>query len=317
MPDRPRVIVTRRLPDAVEAELSRRFDAVLNPSDRRFDAASMVDALQNADGLLCAMGDPMDEATLSQATRAKMLANFAVGVNHVDLDAARAHGLSVSNTPGVLTDATADIALTLILMTLRRAAEGERLARSGAWTGWTPTQLLGRDLGGRTLGIVGMGRIGRATARRAAAFGMRILYTNRSDIDPGLPAERRELPDLMAQADVISLHCPGSAENRGLISADLIGRMKPEAYLINTARGDVVDEPALIRALETRAIAGAGLDVFAKEPRIPDALRALDNVTLLPHLGSATEETRIAMGMKCVENLSAHFEGRPLPDRVV
>ncbi|MEC9434582.1 MAG: D-glycerate dehydrogenase [Pseudomonadota bacterium] len=317
MSDRPRVIVTRRLPATVEAALSDRFDTVLNPDDAPFDAGRLAAAMASADAVLCTVGDRIDAAALGAAPRAKLLANFAVGVNHIDLDACAARGVAVSNTPGVLTDATADIAMTLILMVLRRAAEGERMVRAGAWEGWAPTQLLGGDLRGRTLGIVGMGRIGQATARRAHhGFGMRILYANRSEVDPGLPAQRMELPALMAAADVVSLHCPGGEANRGLISAALIGRMKPGAVLINTARGDVVDEPALIAALEAGRIS-AGLDVFAQEPRVPEALRGLDNAVLLPHLGSATEETREAMGMKCVANLEAFFEGRPLPDRVV
>ena len=317
MSDRPRVTVTRRLPQAVEAALSDRFDAVLNPDDAPFDAGGLAEAMASADAVLCTVGDRIDAAALGAAPRARLLANFAVGVNHIDLDACAARGVAVSNTPGVLTDATADIAMTLILMVLRRAAEGERMVRAGAWEGWAPTQLLGGDLRGRTLGIVGMGRIGQATARRAHhGFGMRILYANRSEVDPGLPAQRMELPALMTAADVVSLHCPGGEANRGLISAALIGRMKPGAVLINTARGDVVDEPALIEALKAGRIS-AGLDVFAQEPRVPEALRALDNAVLLPHLGSATEETREAMGMKCVANLEAFFAGRPLPDRVV
>ncbi|MAS43696.1 MAG: D-glycerate dehydrogenase [Rhodobacteraceae bacterium] len=316
MSDRPRVIVTRRLPETVEAALTERFDTVLNPDDTPFDAPRLAQAMTSADAVLCTVGDRIDAAALGEAPRARLLANFAVGVNHIDLAACAARGVAVSNTPGVLTDATADIAMTLILMVLRRAAEGERMVRAGAWEGWAPTQLLGGDLGGRTLGIVGMGRIGQATARRAHhGFGMRILYTNRSEIDPGLPAQRMDLPELMASADVISLHCPGGEANRGLISAGLIARMRPGAALINTARGDVVDEPALVAALETGRIS-AGLDVFEAEPAVPEALRKLDNAVLLPHLGSATRETREAMGMKCVANLEAFFAGRPLPDPV-
>ena len=314
----PRVIVTRHLPEAVEAELSERFEAVLNPEDRRMDAPALARAFAEADAVLCTVGDRIDAAAIGTAPRAKMVATFSVGTNHIDLDAARAAGLRVSSTPGVLTDATADIAMSLILMAMRRCGEGERMVRAGEWHGWTPTQLLGRDPTGATLGIVGMGRIGRATAARAHhGFGMKILYTNRSAVDPGLPAERRELHELMAEADVISVHAPASPENRNLISAELIGRMKPDAYLVNTARGDVVDEPALIAALQAGRIAGAGLDVFVEEPKVPQALRSLENVVLLPHLGSATRATREAMGMKCVANLAAFFEGRALPDAVV
>ncbi|WP_339949028.1 D-glycerate dehydrogenase [uncultured Albimonas sp.] len=315
---KPRIVVTRRLPEAVEAALSERFEAVLNPSDTQMEAGALAEAFAGADAVLCTVGDRIDAAAIGAAPRAKMVATFSVGTNHIDLEACRAAGLRVSSTPGVLTDATADIALSLILMAMRRCGEGERMVRAGAWRGWTPTQLLGRDPTGATLGIVGMGRIGRATAARAHhGFGMKILYANRSEVDPGMPAERRELPELMAQADVISVHAPASPENRGLISAELIARMKPEAYLINTARGDVVDEPALIAALQAGRIAGAGLDVFAQEPQVPEALRALETVVLLPHLGSATRATREAMGMKCLDNLAAFFDGRALPDAVV
>ena len=317
-PQNPRVVVTRRLPEAVEAELSARFEAVLNPDDRQMDKAALAKAFAEADAVLCTVGDRIDAQTVGAAPRAKMVATFSVGTNHIDLEACRAAGVRVSSTPGVLTDATADIALSLILMAMRRCGEGERMVRAGEWHGWTPTQLLGRDPTGATLGIVGMGRIGRATAARAHhGFGMRILYANRSEVDPGMPAERRELPELMAEADVISVHAPASPENRNLISAELIARMKPEAYLVNTARGDVVDEPALIAALQAGRIAGAGLDVFVEEPKVPEALRALENVVLLPHLGSATRATREAMGMKCVANLAAFFAGEALPDPVV
>jgi lactate dehydrogenase-like 2-hydroxyacid dehydrogenase len=317
MTDRPRVIATRRLPERVEAALQDRFDAVLAQDDSPWDAARLAAACAEADGLVTTVADPIDAAALGAAPRVRMIANFAVGVNNIDLDACRARGVSVSNTPGVLTDATADLAMTLILMAMRRAGEGERMVRADAWPGWAPTQLLGRDLRGKLLGIVGMGRIGQATARRAHhGFGMRVAYANRSEVETDLPARRMELDELMAEADVISLHCPGGEANRGLISRELIGRMKPEAYLVNTARGDVVDEPALVEALEAGRIAGAGLDVFAEEPKVPDALRRLETVVLLPHMGSGTVETREAMGLKCVENLEAFFAGRALPDRV-
>jgi lactate dehydrogenase-like 2-hydroxyacid dehydrogenase len=317
MPDRPRVIATRRLPEPVEAALSARFDARLNPGDA-FPAEALAAALAEADAVVTTVADRVDAAALGEAPKARMIANFAVGVNNIDLDACRARGLRVSNTPGVLTEATADLAMTLILMVMRRCGEGERMLRAGAWPGWAPTQLLGRDPGGRTLGVVGMGRIGQALARRAHhGFGMEVIYASRSEADPGLPTRRVELEELMQAADVVSLHCPATPETRGLISAEMIARMKPEGYLVNTARGDVVDEPALIEALEAGRIAGAGLDVYAQEPKVPEALRRLENVALLPHLGSATLGTREAMGMKCVENLTAFFEGRDLPDPVV
>ena len=315
---RPFVVVTRRLPERVEAALAERFEVELNSRDEPRSTAWLHDAMSRADAVLCTAVDRMSAEAIGTAPRAKMLANFAVGVNHIDLDACRAAGVSVSNTPGVLTEATADIALALTLMAARRCGEGERMLRAGLWTGWAPTQLLGVDLTGRTLGIVGMGRIGRATARKARdAFGMEVIYANRSEVDPEMPARRVELPELMETADVVSVHAPGGAANRGLISAELIARMKPTAILVNTARGDVIDEPALAAALEARRIFAAGLDVYAEEPRVPESLMRLENVVLLPHMGSGTVATREAMGMKCVANLDAFFAGRELPDRVV
>ncbi|TYO88228.1 2-hydroxyacid dehydrogenase [Oceanicella actignis] len=317
---KPRVIVTRRLPAAVEARLAERFDAVLNPDDAPLSRRDLAAAMREADAVLCTVGDRIDAEVIGDAPRARLLANFAVGYNHIDIRAAQAAGVVVTNTPGVLTDATADIALTLLLMVARRAAEGERLVRSGGWRGWAPTQLLGTQVTGKTLGIIGMGRIGKAMAARCChGLRMRIVHYNRSRVtEPGVPC--RQLPsveDVLREADFVSIHCPGGEENRGLISAERLALMKPTAFLINTARGDVVDEPALIEALRQRRIAGAGLDVYADEPNVPEALRALDNVVLLPHLGSATRETREAMGMKAFENLVAFFEGREPPDRVV
>ncbi len=317
---RPRVVVTRRLPEAVEAALADRFDAVLNKTDAPLPREALAAAMREADALLCTVGDRIDAEVIGAAPRARLLANFAVGYNHIDIAAAEAAGVAVSNTPGVLTDATADLALTLLLMAARRAGEGERMVRAGAWEGWAPTQLLGTHVTGKTLGIVGMGRIGRAMAARCShGLRMRVIHYNRSPVaEPGVPCRQMaSVEDLLREADFVSLHCPGGEENRNLISAERIALMKPTAYLINTARGDVVDEPALIEALRARRIAGAGLDVFAEEPRVPEALRALENVVLLPHLGSATRETREAMGMKAFENLAAFFDGRDLPDRVV
>jgi lactate dehydrogenase-like 2-hydroxyacid dehydrogenase len=254
--------------------------------------------------------------------RAKILGNFGVGFNHIDIAAARAAGIVVTNTPGVLTDATADIALTLMLMVARRAGEGERQLRAGQWQGWCPTHMLGRELSGKTLGIIGMGRIGKATARRAhLGFGMRVVFFNRSTVndDETRAMKAQQLPSIdavMAASDFVSLHCPGGAENRHLIDARRLGLMKSDAALINTARGDVVDSAALVEALKARSIAGAGLDVYEGEPAIPAGLTDLENAVLLPHLGSATSETRTAMGMKVVENITAFFDGRDPPDRI-
>ena len=318
---RPRIVVTRRLPETVEARLAETFDAALNSADAPMSAESLAEAMRSADGLLPAVTDRIDAALIATpGRRVQIVANFAVGVNNIDLDAARAAGLVVTNTPGVLTDATADLAIALTLAATRRMTETEAVLRRGAWDGFRPTGYLGMGLQGRTLGIVGMGRIGQATARRAAlGFGMKIAYFNRSPVGPfDFPAE--PLPSVeavMAAADVVSLHIPGGDGNRGLISAALIAAMKPTAYLVNTARGDVLDEIALAEALAAGRIAGAGLDVYAEEPTVPAALLAAPNLTLLPHIGSATLETRTAMGMLATDNLVAHFAGRPLPARVV
>jgi lactate dehydrogenase-like 2-hydroxyacid dehydrogenase len=316
----PRIIVTRKLPEAVEERLKSRFTVALNRDDAPFPRERLIAAMQQADGVLSTITETMDAEVLNAPDRkARIVANFGVGVNNIDLEAAEAAGVIVTNTPGVLTDATADLAVALILAATRRMTETEAALRRGDWGGFRTTQWLGMGLQGKTLGIVGMGRIGRATARRChAGFGMRVIYFNRSAVaDLDFPAERRESIDaVMAEADVVSLHIPGGGRNVGAISVDRIARMKPTAYLVNTARGDIVDEPALIAALLQRRIAGAGLDVYADEPKVPAELKALENVTLLPHIGSATIETRTAMGMLAVDNLEAHFDGKPLPSRV-
>jgi lactate dehydrogenase-like 2-hydroxyacid dehydrogenase len=316
---RPKIRLTRRWPAAVEAVLAARYDAVLNPDDTPLSPNDLRQALAGHDAVLTTVTDRVDAAALAPPLRVRILGNFGVGVSHVDLAAAKAAGIVVTNTPGVLTDATADLAMTLLLMAARRASEGEALVRAGRWTGWTPTQLVGVHVTGRTLGIVGMGRIGIAMARRAHfGFGMQVIFHNRSAVpDCGIPGARRvPLDALLAEADFVSMHCPGGAENRHLIDAAALGRMKPGAILVNTARGEVVDEAALVAALRAGRIAGAGLDVYEAEPLLHPGLAALPNVTLLPHLGSATLETREAMGMKVAENLAAFFEGSEPPDRV-
>jgi lactate dehydrogenase-like 2-hydroxyacid dehydrogenase len=252
-----------------------------------------------------------------------MLANFGVGFNHIDTAAAKQAGLAVSNTPDVLTEATADIAMTLVLMVSRRTGEGERHVRSGAWTGWRPTHMLGSQVSGKVLGLVGMGRIARAVARRAHhGFGMRVIFHDPYPPSPteaaALGAEpRNRLDDVLAESDFVSLHCPATPETRHLMNRERLGRMRRSAFLINTARGDVVDEAALVEALSKGTIAGAGLDVFEKEPQVSAPLISMENVVLLPHLGSATRETRVAMGMRALENLRLFFSGAPLRDRVV
>jgi lactate dehydrogenase-like 2-hydroxyacid dehydrogenase len=319
----PVVVVTRRLPNAVEEAVRRDFDARLNREDRPLSAAELQEALRTADALLPTVTDKLNADVLSaEPLRAKMIANFGVGFNNIDVEAAKARGISVSNTPDVLTEATADIAMTLMLMIARRTGEGERHVRSSHWTGWRPTHMLGRMVSGKTLGLIGMGRIARAVARRAHhGFGMRVLYTDPypppPDVAAALGAEQRAtIEEVLAQSDFVSLHCPATSETRHLMNSVRLAKMKPSAYLINTARGDVVDEAALVEALKKGWIAGAGLDVFEKEPQIAPALVAMENVVMLPHLGSATEETRVAMGMRALENLRLFFSGAPLRDRV-
>ena len=321
--DRPRVLVTRTWPEAVERCLAQRFDVTLNATDTPLDDAALIAGMREYDAICPTITDRMHAGILGvEGRRVAIIASYGVGFEHIDVAAATAAGIAVTNTPGVLTDATADLALTLILMTARRAGEGERELRAGNWTGWRPTHLLGTSLKGKTLGLVGFGRIAQATAERARfGFGMEIAYYARR---PG-PADLTErlgarfvpdLGDLLGQSDFVSIHVPGGAETRHLIGAEAIARMPPHAILINTARGDVIDEAALIAALQARTIAGAGLDVFVGEPNVSPALRVLENAVLLPHLGSATRETRVAMGMRAFANLEAWFEGKPPPDRV-
>jgi lactate dehydrogenase-like 2-hydroxyacid dehydrogenase len=324
MSARPTVLVTRRLPEPVEKELAKDFDARLNQDDRPLGPDGLRDALKTADALLCTVTDRLDAEVLAvEPRRARLLANFGVGFNHIDVGAAKARGLAVSNTPDVLTDATADLAMTLLLTVTRRAGEGERHLRSGAWTGWRPTHMLGTQVSGKTLGLVGMGRIARAVAKRAHdGFGMRIIFHDPFPPSPAdaaaLGAEPRDrLEQVLEEADFVSLHCPATPETRHLMNPERLARLKPGAFLINTARGDVVDEAALVAALRSGRLAGAGLDVFEREPQVSPELLAMENVVLLPHLGSATRETRVAMGMRALENLRLFFRGAPLRDKVV
>jgi lactate dehydrogenase-like 2-hydroxyacid dehydrogenase len=324
MSAKPTVVVTRRLPEPVERELAHDFDARLNRDDRPLGPEGLREALTTSDALLCTVTDRLTADVLAvEPRRARLLANFGVGFNHIDVEAAKARGLAVSNTPDVLTDATADIAMTLLLTVSRRVGEGERHLRSGAWSGWRPTHMLGTQVSGKTLGLVGMGRIARAVARRAHhGFGMRVIfhdpYPPPADVAAALGAEPRErLEQVLEESDFVSLHCPATPETRHLMNPDRLARLKPGAYLINTARGDVVDEAALVAALRAGRLAGAGLDVYEREPQVSSELLAMENVVLLPHLGSATQETRVAMGMRALENLRLFFKGAPLRDKVV
>jgi lactate dehydrogenase-like 2-hydroxyacid dehydrogenase len=321
---RPVVVVTRRLPEPVHEALAREFDARLNPEDRPLTVDGLKEALRSADALLTTVTDKVtDEVLATEPRRAKLVANFGVGFNNIDVEAAKARGIAVSNTPDVLTDATADLAVTLLLMTARRTGEGERHLRSGQWTGWRPTHMLGTHVTGKTLGLIGMGRIARAVAQRAHhGFGMQVIFHDpfppAPDVAKALGAEpRNSLEEVLREAHFVSLHCPATPETRHLMNRERLALMRPEAFLINTARGDVVDETALVEALQARRIAGAGLDVYEKEPQVAPALVAMDNVVLLPHLGSATRETRVAMGLRAFENLQLFFSGKPLRDRVV
>ncbi len=321
---KPKVLITRRWPASVEAKLQSVFDVTLNSNDHPFTADEFKTALQNYDAVCPTVCDSLPAEVLNvENKRCGILANFGVGFNHIDVNAAKQQGLIVTNTPGVLTESTADIAMTLLLMSARRGAEGDRLVRAGQWTGWCPTHMMSSDVTGATLGLVGFGRIAQAMAKKAHhGFGMKILFYKPS------PAEQAIVDDLQAvrcdtleallpQCDYLSLHCPGGSDTRHLINENSLNLMKPTAHLINTARGDVVDSKALIKALLEKRIAGAGLDVYEGEPNIDLGFLTLDNVALLPHLGSATISTRTAMGEKVVSNLLAYFAGTPLPDRVV
>jgi len=314
-----KLLISRALPDSVMADAAARFDMTCRDTTAPMDPAECVAALRDHDLILPTLGDAFRADAFAEvpSPRARLLANFGVGYNHIDVPAARAAGLDVTNTPGAVTDATADIALTLILMTARRAGEGERMLRAGAWSGWHPTQMLGMHVSGRTVCVVGMGRIGQAIARRCHfGFGCRIVYANRSAKSVDFPAGQMDLPDALAAADIVVLATPGGAGTHHLMGAQEFAAMQPHAIFVNISRGDVVDEAALIAALQAGTIAGAGLDVYEFEPAVPPALIAMENVTLLPHLGTAALEVRAAMGRMALDNCIAFAEGRPLPNPV-
>ncbi|OWU84266.1 2-hydroxyacid dehydrogenase [Oceanicola sp. 22II-s10i] len=314
-----RVLVTRPLPARVLAEAERHFEIEVRDVNGPMKRSQLRAALVLHDGVLATLGDAFDEQAFAEfnAPRCRIIANFGVGYNHIDVAAARGAGIAVTNTPGAVTDATADVAMTLLLMTARRAGEGERLVRAGKWTGWHPTQMLGRHVTGKTVGIVGMGRIGQAVAQRCHyGFGMDVLYANRSEKAVGFPARQVTLEALARAADFVVVAVPGGADTRHLLDEAFFAAMRPEAIFVNIARGDVVDEAALIAALKAGRIAGAGLDVYENEPTVPEALRKLENVSLLPHLGTAALEVREAMGLMAVENLRAFFAGETPPNLV-
>ena len=322
-PVRPGVIVTRELPDAVMRRLDALFDATLNTTDAPMDRTALAAAMATCDVLVPTVTDVIDADLIAGAgDRLKLIANYGAGVNHIDLKAARARRILVTNTPGVLSDDTADMTMALILSVPRRLAEGEKLVRSGAWTGWSPGGMLGHRIGGKALGIVGMGRIGQAVARRARAFGLTIHYHNRHRLPKVVEAELQaewhpNLDELLGMADIVTLHTPRNADSENLIDARRIALMKPTAYLINASRGGILDENALVAALEGGRLAGAGLDVWTHEPTIDPRLLALPGVVMLPHMGSATYEGRLAMGERVIANIRAWADGHRPPDQVL
>jgi glyoxylate reductase len=320
---RPFVIVTRKLPDPIETRMMELFACRLNLDDRPLGKPELTVAVAQADVLVPTVTDRIDAEVLAAAGPSlKLIASFGTGIDHVDLAAAQQRGIIVTNTPGVLTEDTADMTMALILSVSRRLAEGERLIRSGGWRGWGPTSMLGQRISGKRLGILGMGRIGMALARRAQGFGLSIHYHNRrpvpEDVESALDATYWEsLDQMLAHMDIVSVNCPHTPATYHLLSARRLKLLQPHAILVNTARGEIVDEEELTRLLETRAIAGAGLDVFEHEPAVDPRLRALDNVVLLPHMGSATIEGRIAMGEKVIINIKTFADGHRPPDRVI
>ena len=319
----PRVVVTRELPDTIMDRLEALFDATNNRGDRAMTRAELVAAVSTCDVLVPTVTDQVDADLIAAAgPRLKLIANFGAGVNHIDLRAARARGVIVTNTPGVLTEDTADLTMALIVSVPRRLAEGEKLVRSGAWTGWSPGGMLGHRIGGKALGIVGMGRIGQAVARRARAFGLSIHYHNRHRLPGVVEAElgatwHADLDAMLAAVDVLTIHTPRNVDSENLIDRRRIGLLRPHVQLINTSRGGIVDEEALVDALEAGRLAGAGLDVWRHEPEIDPRLLALPNVVMTPHMGSATYEGRIATGEKVIANIRMWADGHRPPDQVL
>lgn len=321
---KPKVVITRRWPDEAEARAKELFDVQLNEDDHPMSVEELQEALETADAVCPTVSDAVSAEVLSaDPMQCKILGNYGVGFNHIDLDAAKKRDLVVTNTPEVLTDCTADIAMLLMLMVARRGGEGERHVRNKEWTGWRPTHMMGTKVTGKTLGLIGMGRIARAMAHKAHhGFDMKILFTDPypppKEVIENLNAEQRDTPeDVLREADFVSLHCPGGEETYHLLNEERIKMMQPHAFLINSARGDVVDSKALINALKSGTIAGAGLDVYEGEPNVQEEFLTMDNVVLFPHLGSASLETRVAMGLRAIENVKAFFDGEKPRDRVV
>ena len=320
---RPKVIVTRKLPDPIETRMAELFDVTLNLSDTPMDQAALKAAMAKADVLVPTVTDDINADVIAAAgENLKLIANFGAGVNHIDVKAAADRGVAVTNTPGVLTEDTADLTMALLLSVPRRLFEGEKILRAGEWTGWTPTFLMGRRIQGKRLGIIGMGRIGRAVARRAKAFNMAVHYHNRSQLPPEVEDELEatywsDLDQMLSRMDFISVNCPLTKETHHLLDRERLKKLQPHAVIINTARGEIINEEALADMLEMDRIAGAGLDVFEEEPEINPKLLELDNVVLLPHMGSATVEARTGMGEKVLINIQTFIDGHRPPDRVL
>ena len=320
---KPLVVVTRKLPEVIETRMMELFDARLNDDDAPMSQADLIAAMKTADVLVPTITDRIDKAVIAHANpNLRLIANFGNGVDHIDLAAARERNLTVTNTPGVLTEDTADMTMALILAVPRRLAEGERLVRAGEWRGWSPTSMLGHRIWGKRLGIVGMGRIGTAVARRARGFGLSIHYHNRRRVAEALADELEatyweSLDQMLSRMDIISINCPHTPATYHLLSARRLKLLQPHAYLVNTSRGEVIDEVAMAQRLMAGEIAGAGLDVFEHAPAINPKLLKLDNVVLLPHMGSATIEGRVDMGEKVIINIKTFADGHSPPDRVL
>ena len=320
---KPVVFLTRKLPDSTETRMRELFDTRLNETDLPMSDAELRDVVKQADVLVPTVTDRIDADLIAAAgDQLKLIASFGTGVDHIDLAAARARGITVTNTPGVLTEDTADVALALMLAVPRRIAEGDKVARAGDWNGWSPTGMLGHRINGKRLGIIGMGRIGSAVARRARGFGLSIHYHNRKPVHPETEAELEatyweSLDQMLSRVDIVSVNCPHTPATHRMLSRERLELMQPSAYLVNTSRGEVVDEEALADLLAKRHIAGAGLDVYADEPNITPSLMALSNVVLLPHIGSATIEGRFEMGDKVIINIQTFWDGHAPRDRVI
>ena len=321
--NKPKLILTRKLPETIETRMRELFDATLNDSDQAMTRDELEDAVKTADVLVPTVTDKIDADLIAKfGDQLRLIASFGTGVDHIDLAAAKVRGITVTNTPGVLTEDTADVTMALILAVPRRIAEGDALARSGQWQGWSPTGMLGHRINGKRLGIVGMGRIGEAVARRARGFGLSVHYHNRKPVHPETEAELEatyweSLEQMLARVDIVSVNCPHTPATNHLLSRERLSLMQRSAYLVNTSRGEVVDEVALADLLAQRHIAGAGLDVYSSEPEIPAGLRDLPNVVLLPHIGSATIEGRLQMGDKVIINVQTFWDGHTPPDRVI